>query len=361
MTAISRTTTQLYSTYKQIGQAEDVSDLISNITPFDTPFTTLIKSEKISARKHEWQEDTLDNAGSNAQYEGVDATFLALTPTTLRENNTQILAKACVISNTSDAIKTYGRAKETALQLSKKMKEIKRDLEYAFVYEAGPGKAPADADLSSDAMVDGSQRKMKSAWRQIHNDHIVPLEAALYVDTAAATSGTSLKQDTVARTYTFPTTGDTFEDEIVDLHQTLYTNGAEPDICMIHPEVANHVSAFMNAGTRRRDAGMGREVVNVVDIYISPFGTLKFVMNRHQNPSAIALLDPSMWRSLVLRPFTRTLLAPTGDHTKHHIVGEYSLKSMNYKSSGVLWNTEFTAASAVASGNVTNNFPGTRS
>ena len=120
----------------------------------------------------------------------------------------------------------------------------------------------------------------------------------------------SLKQDTVARTYTFPTTGDTFEDEIVDLHQTLYTNGAEPDICMIHPEVANHVSAFMNAGTRRRDAGMGREVVNVVDIYISPFGTLKFVMNRHQNPSAIALLDPSMWRSLVLRPSRGHCSAP---------------------------------------------------
>ena len=361
MTAITNSTATLYNTYKQIGQAEDVSDLISNITPFDTPFTTLVKNEKINARTHEWQEDTLDGAGSNAQYEGVDATFLSLTPTVLRKNNTQILAKACVISNTSDAVKTYGRAKETALQLSKKMKEIKRDLEYAFVFEHADGNAPDNStDLSGGAQVADTQRKMKSAWRQINSEHVVQLEGTAYVNTAAATSGTSLKTDTSARTYAFPTTGTTFEDEIISLHQKMYNNGAEPDICMIHPEVANHVSKFMDAGTRRRDAGMGREIVNVVDIYISPFGTLKFVLNRHQNPSAIALLDPSMWRSLTLRPFTRTLLAPTGDHTKHHIVGEYSLKSMNYKSSGVLWNTTFTGAAAAGSGHVSDNFPGTR-
>ena len=31
------------------------------------------------------------------------------------------------------------------------------------------------------------------------------------------------------------------------------------------------------------------------------------------------LLDPTMWRSAVLRPFSRTLLAKTGDSEKHFV------------------------------------------
>jgi hypothetical protein len=31
------------------------------------------------------------------------------------------------------------------------------------------------------------------------------------------------------------------------------------------------------------------------------------------------LLDPSMWRAAVLRPFSRTLLAKTGDSEKHFV------------------------------------------
>lgn len=46
------------------------------------------------------------------------------------------------------------------------------------------------------------------------------------------------------------------------------------------------------------------------------------------------LLDPTMWRSAVLRPFSRTLLAKTGDSEKHFVVGEYGLMHMNPKASG---------------------------
>ncbi len=56
-----------------------------------------------------------------------------LTDATERTNNTQILTKAFQVSATSDAIATYGRAKETAYQLGKALKEIKRDLERAYV------------------------------------------------------------------------------------------------------------------------------------------------------------------------------------------------------------------------------------
>jgi hypothetical protein len=47
-----------------------------------------------------------------------------LTATTMISGNTQILTKAFQISATSDAVATYGRAKETAYQLGRALKEI---------------------------------------------------------------------------------------------------------------------------------------------------------------------------------------------------------------------------------------------
>ena len=106
-----------YTSYDQVGLAEDVSDIISDISPTDCPMYSTIRTEKVSARVFEWQEDSLAAAANNAQVEGADATMATLSPTTLRTNNCQIMTKAFQVSATADAVKTYGRAKETALKL----------------------------------------------------------------------------------------------------------------------------------------------------------------------------------------------------------------------------------------------------
>ena len=113
-----------YTTYDQVGKKEDVSDIISDITPTDTPFFTMVRSEKVSARTFSWLEDSLAAAANNAQIEGADATMATLSDATQRSNQTQILHKAFQVSATSDAVATYGRAKETAYQLGKALKEI---------------------------------------------------------------------------------------------------------------------------------------------------------------------------------------------------------------------------------------------
>ena len=77
----------------------------------------MVRSEKVNARTFSWLEDSLANAAANAQIEGADATMATLTNATERTNHTQILHKAFQVSATSDAIATYGRAKETALRL----------------------------------------------------------------------------------------------------------------------------------------------------------------------------------------------------------------------------------------------------
>jgi len=287
-----------YTTYDQVGKKEDVSDIISDITPTDTPFFTMIRSEKVNARTFSWLEDSLAAAANNAQVEGADATMATLTDATERTNNTQILHKAFQVSATADAIGTYGRAKETAYQLGKALKEIKRDLERAYV----------GVDNAAVAGSSSVAREMDSATQQISTS----------VDAGA--------NATDALT----------EAKLLELGEDCFNAGSDPSVFMIKPADAQIVAGFSAASGRNREIAQGRNLVNVTDLYVSPYGEYKVVLNRHQITTHAFLIDPAMWRSCVLRPFSRTLLASAGDSEKHFVVGEYSLKHMNYSADGMI-------------------------
>ena len=100
---------------------------------------------------------------------------------------------------------------------------------------------------------------------------------------------------------------------------------------MIKPGDSTIVAGFTGASGRYRNFNDGtKTLVNVVDLYISPFGEYKIILNRHQLATHAFLLDPSMWRQTVLRPISRTLLAKTSDGDKHSVVMEVGLKHSNF-------------------------------
>ena len=105
---------------------------------------------------------------------------------------------------------------------------------------------------------------------------------------------------------------------------------------MIKPADALIVSNFAAASGRNREIQQSKSLVNAIDLYVSSFGEYKVVINRHQLTTHAFLIDPSMWRSAVLRPFSRTLLGKTADGDTHAVVGEYSLKHMNFDADGML-------------------------
>lgn len=285
-----------YTSYDQVGKAEDVSDIISDISPTDTPMVSLIKPQKVSARVYEYQTDSLAAAAANAAVEGADPTMATLTATTMITGNTQILTKAFQVSATADAIKTYGRAKETAYQLGRALKEIKRDLEFAYVGASNAGVAGNST----------TAREMDSA------DQLI--------DAATTTAG-----GTAALTETM----------LLDTGEAVFNQGGDASVFMIKPADAQIVAGFTGASGRYRNFNDGaKTLVNVIDLYVSPYGEYKVVLNRHQMTTHAFLLDPTMWRSAVLRPFSRTLLAKSGDSDKHFVVGEYGLMHLNPKASG---------------------------
>jgi len=292
-----------FKTYDQVGKKEDISDVISNISPTKTPFQSLIKTERVNNTLYQWQEDSLAAVADNAQIEGFTAADSDMAPTVMRANYTQILQKTVNVSATADVVSTYGRAKETAYQLAKKADELKRELEYHLV-----GKT------QNAAVGNGT-----STARTFAN--------AFGTDTASAAvinADVTVTQVSTALT----------EASILSVCQKMYEAGSEGKYIMIKPADSLIVANFAAASGRTRDFSTETKLVNVVDLYVSPFGEQRVILNRFLKATEALVFDPAMWSLVTLRPWTRELLAKTGDFDRHLIVGEYSLKHKNYKGTG---------------------------
>jgi len=295
-----------YTAYDVVGKKEDISNVISNISPTLTPFTATTGEEKITNTLYQWQEDALAAPNlSNAAIQGADATEAAPIPTVMRQNYTQILTKTVKVAMTTDAVNRYGRAKETAYQLGKYSAEVKRDFEAIAT--------------SSQAAVVGN------------NSTVASLFAAFGAQVAGAnlflTGGSG-----VAMT----------EAKFLTALQALYTAGSNPSVAMIPPGESINIASYASAAGRYRtiaDETTGEsltKVINVVNLYVSPFGEVKVALNRFQPITDHLIFDPTMWKREVLRPWSRETLAKTGDATKMLIVGEFSVKHKNQLASAIV-------------------------
>lgn len=303
----------VYSTYDQIGKAESVEDIIYDISPTDTPFLSSVKNEKVSARTFSWIEDALTAAAENKEVEGFTATDETLTTPTERTNQCQIMSKTINISGTADAIKTYGRAKETAYQLGKALKEIKRDYERAMVGVENGATAPSD---------NSAGRVMASVPSMITTNIDANATSGGVADGGGGTEGTA--------------SAVLVESDVIDLGQLCYENGSEPSLLMVKPADARKVAGFArtSSGQTRTLNDNNKTLVNAIDLLVTPYGEYRVVINRHMKSDHALLIDPSMFKTCTLRPFTRTLLAKTGDNDRHLIVGEVSVKHNSFEDSG---------------------------
>lgn len=316
-------------TYDRVGIAEDVSEIITNIDPVKYPTQTMIGTGKVHNTLYQWQEDEYRRVRQNAAIEGADATPRPRAPTVLRANTTQILEETYKVSDRTERVKLYGRRSETKYQSAKVAKELKRDLEHALVGTT------QNAEVGSNV----APSFFGNFFGQDNNgDNII-----------------ANRTDLGGSAFT--------EQALLEMHQTLYNEGAEPNCLMVTPGDSLAVAEFAAAAGRERDFGSKKTVVNVVDLYVSPFGEVKVVLNRFlqsfiaddaavpeeqldptptddgdttadQLGTAI-LFDPQMFQLVSLRPFKRTQLAKTGDAETYQMLGEYGLKHKNYRCSGV--------------------------
>ena len=304
-----------YLTFAAKGIREDLSDIIYNIAPTQTPLMSSIGKTKAAQTFHEWQTDNLAAAQTNnAQLQGDDiSTFDPATATSRLGNYTQIQRKTVVISDTLDVVKKAGRASEVAYQVAKKLKELKRDME---------------ATLCNN--------QQKSAGSSTSAPQLAGLESWLFTNTSkgsggsdpVAADGTGLRTDGTQRAFT--------EALLKSVAGSIFDNsGEEPDMCMLGRFNKQVASTFAGNATRMNEADTGKLFASV-DVYEYDFGSLKMVPNRFQRSRSVFIINPELWACAYLRPVKIEDLAKTGDAEKKMIITELSLESRNEMGSGII-------------------------
>ena len=295
------------TTYETIGIKEDIADVIGLISPYDTPCYSQFRKTDAKQTTVEWQEDALRAPAANAKVEGAETTIGDVGLTTMLSNYTQIFEESARVSGTMESVDLYGRASEMDYQVMKKAREVRRDIEHAFV---GTQQVKAAGNASTARQMDSVQ--------------------------ALIAAGNTLANGAVARPLT--------EDLLLAAHQAAYDEGGDPNQFMVTPAHSIIVADFAAASGRNRDFDTGTKIVNKVDLYVSPFGELSVVTNRWLNAEDALLLETDRWFVPVLRPMSSTPLAKTGDNEKRMINCELTLGHENRLASARI--TDLTATGA---------------
>lgn len=312
-----------YQSYQAKGIREDLSPLIFDISPDETPAVKMCKKTKATQSRHEWQLDSLlDATSGNAHIQGDDSSAQTVTPTVRAGNFGQILKKTVSVSGSLRAYDLAGREDELTYQLDKAMREIKRDLEKTIT-SANAATAGAAASAPALAGMEAWIKTNKATVGQTTANATTPgLDAsALYVTTAP----TDITQGTLNET------------ALKNVIQAVWEAGGDPTVIMCAGTMKQKIStSFTGVATRFRDVPSKQQaqIVAGADTYISDFGIHTVVPNRFMRNRTILILDPTYWALSSQRNFKMEKLAKTGDSDKYHIVGEYTLESRNEKASG---------------------------
>jgi hypothetical protein len=309
--------TNTFTTYSAKGIREDLSNVITNISPEETPFMSNIGRENVTNTLYEWQTDALAAAAANAQLEGDDVTFEAVTATVRLQNYAQISRKTIVLSNTEEVVNKAGRRSEIAYQIAKRSAELKRDQEFAMLNNAGTTSGSTTAARTSASL--GAFIKTNVDWDTTNG-----------VNPTYTTLPQLGRTDGTVRTFT--------ETILKNVIQKVWAQGGTPKILMTGPVNKQRVSGFAGIASSRFNVEGGARpatIIGAADIYVSDFGNVNVVPNRFQRERDAWVLDPDYAKMVVLRPYQQVELAKTGDAEKRLLIVEWGLKVLAENAHGL--------------------------
>lgn len=313
--------TNTYTRFDAKGVREDLSNVIYQISPEETPFMSNVGRENVKNTYFEWQTDELAAAvTTNAQIEGDDITsFTAATPTVRLGNYTQISRKDVIISGTLESVDKAGRRSELSYQMAKKSAELKRDMEATILANQAASAGSTSAARASGALL-----------------------AFLKSNTNKGTGGGDPSYTTTPTAgRTDATAGDlrSFSETLLkDVIQQVWTEGGNASMVMAGPVNKQNLSKMAGIASQRFNATGAKPstIIGAADIYVSDFGNVTIVPNRFQRERDVFVIDPQYASVAYLRPFQTVELAKTGDAEKRMLLVEWGLKVNTEKAHGVV-------------------------
>ena len=278
------------NTYNAVGNKEDVSDIITNIAPYDTPLYTRIGKTKATQVMHEWIEDELGQPMVNKFEEGYTYSTVDATPRNRLFNYTQIMHRGVHVTDTQEAVLKYGIRSEMAYQMQKKLKELAFDCEQALVTQtnrAPGGWGPPAIEREFGGL---------PFW---------------IVNNVLSNGGTS-------RPLTFTLINSALE-------QT-WNEGGKPSILLVSPRNKRVISTFTAGSTKYMDANKTNKLTHMISVLETDFGTIQCLTDRFMPNEIIYGLSPEYIKKAFLRPFKTGDIPKINDMERRYINGEWTLE-----------------------------------
>ncbi|MGL5015512.1 MAG: SU10 major capsid protein [Bacteroidales bacterium] len=299
------------------GNKQSLANWISNLSPCDTPFSSMIGKQGINESQYSWQTDALAPPTKELHEDGSVVEFQPRESTAIHTNFTSTLRKVVSVTETAMALSLRGRNDEFKYQLQKASKEMKRDLEFM--------------NLGTDKGRVGTHNKASrfSGFLNL----CAPING-VDPDTKAITTKEVIFHDLNGPWFTLK--------QIFEITYGLYMSGSKADKIMFHPK---HVQIFSDViGFNEEDAQvyrlfdtmdtkMNMQVAKIKD----PLGRVYILIpNRFMPENKVYIFNESDWTQTVLRSPQRSLLGKTGSSETQLVEMEVGLRHRHPYASGVL-------------------------
>lgn len=299
------------------GNKQSFASWISNLSPCETPFASMIGKEGINQAQYSWQVDSLAPAIHNGFDEGSNVEFPNRKTTEVLNNYTSVLRKVVSVSNTTKAVATHGRNSEMNYQMGKAGKEIMRDLEHMLLHN-------------------------------LNGHPSLPNQASNFAGFVGLTAGLNVADtDTGAVVHkSIVISGNDFtridQKDIFDMTYNLFLSGSKADKIMFHPKHAHAFSSLIDDNAEEQlvyrmfDAldTTFNTYVNRIKDPLGRFYTL--VPNRFMPEDKIYFFTESDWTQMILRSPSVSPLGDTGSSSRYLMEMEVGLRHRNPYASGVL-------------------------
>lgn len=377
-------------TSEAIGHAEDMSDVIVNISPEDTKFLSRLPHEDSPTLEFSWMEDRLNPPKVNAHLEKEEYTAGPAGSLEGRTNNNQYFANALYVTEAQRKVAKIYRDKDELTRLvAQKSKEHAMDIEYALINNTTTNKESG----STPAMTGGIPFFLKEETIAV----TVPTSGGVITATAdhhlltgdfvyftGKTMPTGLKEKTlyyvrlddttpktkftifntqkgavenVAADKVEPTTAGTsvaiVKNNVVDLAgaadftlddlnsvmEMCYNRGGNPTQLFISPSKKRKFSQLVVASTTiNRDMTKGRKLELVADTIMTDYGTLTAESHRMMPDTMAFVLDLGQFST---KWFQRTRLfdlVKTGTYDSKRMESWLGLKCAAPRACGAIFN-----------------------
>lgn len=274
----------------------DLSDEIKLVSPTDTPLTTMLMGRGAVVPATDitvtWREKQLDTTRGTLIKEGADAGTVVVSSRSSISNLCQITEKVTQVSGTARALHPKGAGDTFDAEVSDRLIELKRDMEWYFLN----GTKTVESDTAA--------RQMNGLVNLVNSNNVISTAGALT------------------------------EDHFLDAFQKMWDHGAQGEyFAFVNATQKRAINALAKAGSNvcwvLENGSVTNEWGVGISKIVSDFGTINLVLDRHMDTKTILALDLDEVQIAELRSTFYEDLPKAGDYFKGHIINESTIKLLN--------------------------------